>query len=200
MSQTEHETRNNNLAKRAETLQQYVSDILATEQHIRKAVERQGTDKSVEQQAEAQQLLNRIGTTLQQHIAALEQQLVTLKGSSSSAKAVMTSALGIVAGLYDKVRTQEVSRMLRDDYTALSLAAISYTMLYTTSQALYDAPTSSLAQRHLKDFMPLLTEIRRIIPQVVITELAVEYPNLNLTSAAESLRETQASWDLPPTG
>lgn len=133
MSQTEHETRNNNLAKRAETLQQYVSDILATEQHIRKAVERQGTDKSVEQQAEAQQLLNRIGPTLQQHIAALEQQLVTLKGSSSSAKAVMTSALGIVAGLYDKVRTQEVSRMLRDDYTALSLAAISYTMLYKPS-------------------------------------------------------------------
>jgi len=61
MNQTEHENRNANLEKRAETLRQYVSDMLATEKHICEVVERQRADESVKLQAEAQQLINRIG-------------------------------------------------------------------------------------------------------------------------------------------
>jgi hypothetical protein len=197
MNQTDHENRNANLEKRAETLRQYVSDMLATEKHIREVVERQRADERVKLQAEAQQLINRIGMTLQQHVEALEQQMAALQGSSPFVKAAVTSALGMAAGLYDKVRTQAVSRLLRDDYTALSLAAMSYTMLYTTSQALYDAPTASLALRHLKDLTPLILEISRLMPQVVTTELAAEHPNLNLASATESLRQTQAAWTSP---
>lgn len=196
MIQTEHEQRNTNLAQRADTLRQYVSDMLALEKHTREAVERQRTDAGVKQQAQAYPLINRIGMTLEQHVAALEQQLVELQGSSSSVKAAVTSALGVAAGLYAKVRTQEVSHMLRDDYTALSLAALSYTMLHTTGLALYDSTTANLALRHLQDLTPLLREITRIIPQVVADELIPTHPHLNLVSVPEALRQTQAAWNV----
>ena len=85
--------------------------------------------------------------------------------------------------------------MLRDDYTALSLAAISYTMLHTTALALNDQPTAELALRHLKDFTPLITEISRVIPQVVVHELTEDFPTVNMSSATASMRSTQEAWD-----
>jgi hypothetical protein len=41
--------------------------------------------------------------------------------------------------------------MLRDDYTALNLAAIGYHMLHTTGMGLQNQATADLALRHLKD-------------------------------------------------
>lgn len=62
------------------------------------------------------------------------------------------------------------------------------------SAGLDEAPTASLAQRHLKDPTSLLTEIRQIIPQVVAPELAAQHPDVDVTSATESLRQTEAAW------
>jgi len=195
MSQKTNGNTQKSAEKREDALRQYVSDMLATEKHIREAVERQQEDESVKPQAQAYQLVNRIASTMQQHVDELERQGEALQGSSTSMKDAVTSVLGTAAGLYDKVRTKQTSRMLRDDYTALSLAAISYTMLHTTSQALHDSSTATLALRHLKDITPLITEISRIIPEVVASELTEDFPNLSLGSAAESIRQTQEAWD-----
>ena len=51
--------------------------------------------------------------------------------------------------------------MLRDDYTALSLAAISHTMLHTTGLALQNQPLADLAQRYLKDITPIIANSRK---------------------------------------
>ncbi len=42
-------------------------------------------------------------------------------------KQAMSSTPRHVAGLYDKIRKDPVSRMLRDDYTALNMSSVSYT-------------------------------------------------------------------------
>ncbi len=190
MSQT-----NDSMEKRQDTLRQYVSDMQATEKHIHEAISHQVEDESVKQQPTASQLISRLHQTLHSHISTLEEQSKRLDGSRSSIKDAITSTLGVMAGLYDKVRTKQVSRMLRDDYTALSLAAISYTMLHTTALALNDQHTAGIALRHLKDFTPLITEISRIMPQVVARELTEDFPNLNVSSATESMRSTQEAWD-----
>lgn len=190
MSQTK-----DTMEKRQETLRQYVSDMQATEKHIHEAVTRQTDDESVKQQPEASRLINRLHQTLDTHINTLESHNKMLDGSSSSIKDAITTTLGAMAGLYDKVRTKQVSRMLRDDYTALSLAAISYTMLHTTALGLNDQHTADIALRHLKDLTPLITEISRIMPQVVALELTEDHPNLNVSSAPESMRRTQEAWD-----
>ncbi len=187
--------RSDNMENRLDTLRQYVSDMLAVEKHIHSAVRLQKADESVMQQPQASQLINRIEQTLDNHIVGLEKHVKTLDGSSSSLKDMVTSTLGVVAGLYDKMRTKEVSRMLRDDYTALSMAAIGYTMLNTSALALSDSRTAKLAVDYLKDWTPLITGISRTIPQVVAHELVESHPNLDLSAAPESLRKTQEAWD-----
>jgi len=184
-----------NMEKRQATLRQYVSDMLAVEKHIHEAVRRQKADESVQKQPQAGQLINRIEQTLDDHIAGLESHVKTLEGSSSSLKDAVTTALGVVAGLYDKVRAKEVSRDLRDDYTALSMAAIGYTMLNTSALALGDSRTADLAVRYLKDWTPLITGISRVIPLVVAYELTESHPNLDMSAGPESLRKTQEAWD-----
>lgn len=85
--------------------------------------------------------------------------------------------------------------MLRDDYTAMSMAAIGYTMLNSSALALSDDRTANLAMRYLKDWAPLITGISRIIPQVVTHELTKDHPNLAMSAGLESLRRTQEAWD-----
>ena len=61
--------------------------------------------------------------------------------------------------------------MLREDYTALSLAAIRYHMLHTTGLALQDQAMADLALRHLKDWTPIIVEISQAVHPVVVQEL-----------------------------
>lgn len=193
--QTMTSNTSDSMDKRVDTLRQYVSDMLAVEKHIHEAVRRQKGDESVKQQPQASQLINRIEQTLDDHIAGLESHVESLEGSSSSLKDAVTTALGVVAGLYDKARTKQVSRMLRDDYAALSLTAIGYTMLTTSALALRDSRTADLAVRYLKDWTPLIAGISQVIPQVVTSELTEDHPNLDVSAGSESLRRTQEAWD-----
>ena len=48
--------------------------------------------------------------------------------------------------MIDKIRAEELSKDLRDDYTALNLSAISYVMLITTSLACGDRETAELCK------------------------------------------------------
>lgn len=179
---------------RKDTIQHYVGDMIATEKHIHEAIKRQADDESVKQQSDASEVVNQMAMVLQSHINHLERHNEQLGGSSAGLKDAVASTLGAMAGLYDKVRTKQVSRMLRDDYTALSLAAISYTMLHTTALTLNDRTTADVALRNLKDITPLITQISQIIPQVVTRELSEDHANLSMTSGQEAMRNTQAAW------
>jgi hypothetical protein len=193
-NETMSTTSTDNLEKRKDTMRQYVSDMLAVEKHIHAAVSLQNVDESVTQQPQASQLINRIEQTLDDHIIGLESHIKSLEGTASGLKEAVTTVLGRVAGLYDKLRPKEVSRMLRDDYTAMSMAAIGYTMLNTSALALSDNRTANLAVQYLKDWTPLITGISRIIPQVVTNELTKDHPNLATSAASESLNRTQEAW------
>jgi hypothetical protein len=176
-------------------LQQYVSDMLAVERHIHEAIRRQEEDKSVQRFPEAAAVISRAEATLDNHIAALESHLELIGGNPASpVKEAITAALGIAAGLYDKVRPEKVSRMLRDDYTALSLAAISYHMLHNTGLALQNKATADLALRHLKDWTPIIVEISQAIHPVVVQELRDDNHVVDATVAEQSIRETQEAW------
>ena len=110
-----------------DTLQQYVGDMLAVDQHIHEAVRRHRDDKQVQADADAHRLLSRIESTFDTLIEELEQHLKHLGGSASSpVKEAVAGTVGALGSMYDKLRTETVSKMLRDDYTTLGLAAISY--------------------------------------------------------------------------
>ncbi len=183
-----------------EVLQQYVGDMLAVDRHIHETVRRHRDDKQVQADADAHQLLSRIESTFDTLIEELEQLLNRLGGSASSpVKEAVASTIGALGSMYDKLRTEAVSKMLRDDYTTLSLAAISYTMLNTTGHALNDAATAQLAARHLRQITPLITGISRIMPLIVARELGEDH-QVDVAAAPQSVRETQQAWSVEVTG
>jgi hypothetical protein len=183
------------MSERQETLQQYVSDMLALERHIHEAIRRQRDDENVRRHVEAHTLISRIEALLDEHIEHLERHVQSLGGEPMApVKNAVTAVAGVAAGLYDKVRSEAVSKMLRDDYTAMGLAAISYTMLHTTGLAMTDHQTADLALRHLYHWTPLIVEISEIIPLVVVRELADDGAMLSPQVGQEAVRNTQQAW------
>lgn len=184
------------MSERQDTLQQYVSDMLAVERHILPAFENQSKDDRLAQYPAVQRLVNRIEATIHSHINSLEQHLKDLGGDAASpVKSAVTTALGVAASVIENIRTDPVSKNLRDDYTALNLAAISYTMLHTTGRALMDDQTADMAVAFLMDYTPLIVEINEVIPEVVVRELQDETELLDPDAVQQATHHTQQAWN-----
>ena len=130
-----------------EEIRPYVADMAAVERHILEALERQHKDDTFKDFPNALGLVDRLAAVLKTHVEGLEAHLGTLPGGGVAAavKETVTGVLGGLAGVYDKVRKDKISRALRDDYTALSLAAVSYTMLHSTALGLRQGMIADLA-------------------------------------------------------
>ncbi|MBV9490175.1 MAG: hypothetical protein JO069_10685 [Verrucomicrobia bacterium] len=156
-------------------LRLYTNDLSALNKHIAEALERQQGDDRVQNDQRANavvrdsvDLFHRFINDLQLHVDRLG------AGAGKAVKEAVAGALGVAAGVYDKVRKDPVSRALRDDYVAFNHAAISYTMLHTTALAYGDEPLSQLTQEHLNSLTPIIMRITEIIPHVVLAELQDE--------------------------
>jgi ferritin-like metal-binding protein YciE len=172
------------------SIQTYVSDMLALERHIAQPLKRQIDLAGTKKDAAALTCVSTIESLNETHIAALDQCLQGLGGHEASAvKSAWSSLLGVGAAAIDSVRKTNLSKNLRDDYTALNLAAISYTMLYTTAVGLGDTTVADLAKRHLADYAKIIMQINQIIPNVVLRELAEDGETVQ-TGAAELIRQT----------
>lgn len=177
-------------------LRMYVNDMVALEKHILEALERQQEDDRVQQNPECKALINQIHTIVRAHVLTMENHAAAVgEKFGSSVKEAVSSFAGVLAGLYDKVRKHPVSRLLRDDYTALSLAATSYSMLYTTGLATRELPVANVALRHLNELTPLVMELSRIIPSVVLNELAEDDPNIDRSILELAQKNTLSAWD-----
>lgn len=184
------------MSERMDTLQQYTSDMLAVQKHILEAIERQANDDALGAFPEEHRLITDLESTLKQQVRDLDAHLKSLGGDAASpVKEAGAAVLGAAAGMIGKLRTQTVSKMLRDDYTSLSLSAISYTMLHTTALALKDAKSADLALRHLKEISPVVVTISERISHVVAAELADDSTAADSTVGEQACRNTQEAWD-----
>jgi hypothetical protein len=184
------------VGNREDTIKKRLSDQLALERHILEAVERQRGEDSLRENLEANKVVIEIEQVLKSHVATLE----TLAdeygaGTSSLLKKAVTELAGVAAGLYDKVRDQEVSRMIRDDYTALSLAAMGYTAFHTFGLVIQEQRIADVALSHLKDLTPLLVRISQVLPLVVASETAKDLGlNLDPNIGATAANNTHQAW------
>ena len=177
------------------TINTYVSDMLALERHIMQPIEHQATDETVTKSAPAARVVNEALSLTRNHINALEARLEALGGHGGSpVKSGVASALGSVAAAIGDARKTEVSKYLRDDYSALCLASASYTMLHTTALALGDTATASLAQAHLGDTATLVMRLSGTLPVVVLAELREEGVTIDPTVASEAERNVEQAW------
>ena len=179
----------------------YVSDMLALERHISAPIAAQLKSADHQAYGEAISIVSRIKTITDAHIAALERHLAAVGGHGGSPiKSAWSALLGGGAAAIDQIRKTKVSKSLRDDSTALSLAAISYTMLHATAMGLGDRATATLAKRHLDDIAPVIVEISRTMPTVVLQELRDDGESVTISAAELSTMETAESWKSSNTG
>jgi hypothetical protein len=178
------------------TIATYLGDMLALERHMRAPLDRQVNDDDTAKFGSAATIAQRLRSLVDQHEAALDAQLKVAGGDGAAGvKSAWSGLLGAGAAAINGSRSMKVSKALRDDYTGLSLAAISYTMLHTTALGLGDAATAALAKRHLDDYAPLIIEISRAIPAVVLQELSDDGENVRITAAELAKQNSQESWN-----
>lgn len=140
-------------------------------------------------------LLDRIHAVTAGHLRTLEEQIAAVGGETGAAiKGAVASVTGTVAGIYDLLRKHPVSRMLRDDYTALSLASVGYSMLYTSALALRDLALANVGLRHLREKTPLILELSDTIPGVVLRELGKEMPDVDPRLADVARGNIREAW------
>ncbi len=175
------------------SLKKYTSDLYALERHFMNAVKRQKSSDKVRDE-KAIELLHEIDKTVSNHVQILEKQVERLGGNlKSDLKSKIASFTGSVAGLIDGARSDVLSKMMRDDYTALSMIVIGYTMLHTHALVDDDAELAGIAENHLTHYTPLITEISRIVPLTVASELIDDHAKAD-EIGRKALGNTQAAW------
>jgi ferritin-like metal-binding protein YciE len=154
----------------------YVEDMHSLVSHGLHPFAHQLSESALREHPEARRAIEQFHTTLQQHEVLLERRMQALGTSPTTVVQDTAAAVaGVVAGLYNQVRTEAVSRSLRDDYTFLSLCNISWLMLATTARALGDSETEELAEEGYRDTARMETEIDHLMPSLVVQELVQDH-------------------------
>jgi ferritin-like metal-binding protein YciE len=179
--------------KHMKTMVDYLGDLVSIESHIEEALDRQlGL---VKENTEASAAVHRFHDMVKANRDELQQHLDQMTGQKGNpVKEVGATLLGKAAGMIDKIRTEGVSKALRDDYVAFNLAAISYSMLDTTARALGDKKTAKLAEQGLRDYAGAVQEINQIISNIVVWELEKDGHQIESGAAEKARRQIQKTW------
>jgi hypothetical protein len=153
---------------RNEAINSYISDMLALEDHIEKAI--RGQLEDLKDYPEVVAELRQIHRKIEHHISDLRglSERRQAGGMKEAVKRAGSAVLGAAAGVIDLVRTEGLPKNLRDDYTALSLAHIGYVMLHTTGLSFDDREVAELAQQGFTDDAESLTRLQGLIPAAVV--------------------------------
>ena len=179
--------------KHAQTIADYVGDMVALESHIEEALDRQLTE--VEDDAEARAAVQRFHDMVKAHrdsLKALQDEVGSTAGNPIIEAG--SALLGKAAGVVNLVRTEGISKGLRDDYAAFSLAAISYSMLHTTALGLGNRKVADVAERYLTDYAGAIERINEVMPGVVARELAKDGHQLDPGAAKATNAMVAKTW------
>ncbi len=178
--------------KKKDIVTKYLADMVGVVGHVYQAIDKQVKETQDEQ--DINPLLVRVRDGLEAQTNSLRDRLEALGGKPTSPiKEFAASALGVAAGVIDKLRAEEVSKMLRDDYTALGLVNISYTMLITTSLACGDRDTADLCFRNLKESAGYEMEIGKVISYAVVRDLS-DLADLDPNAVQEGQQMYSDAW------
>ena len=154
-----------------EAINSYITDMLALEDHIEKALKGQLED--LKDYGDVVRELTQIHRTVEHHISDLKQLSGrrSAGGAADLVKRAGSAVLGLGAAAVDLVRREGLPKNLRDDYTAFSLATIGYVMLHTTGLTLGDREVAELARQHFSDYAQAVTRLHNVVPAAVVRYL-----------------------------
>ncbi|MBV9358914.1 MAG: DUF892 family protein [Chloroflexi bacterium] len=153
-------------------LAKYLEDMHSLESHGLQPIRRQLSEGQMEGHPEALAAVRDFEGVLQHHVETLDARLKQVGTSPTTAVQDAAAAMaGIVAGFYNQIRSEAVSKSIRDDYTFFSHCAVSYLMLAVTARSLGDHDTEELAETGYRDHARLVMDIDRLMPTLVVQEL-----------------------------
>jgi hypothetical protein len=160
---------------RIKTLHSEITRLQALDDQIHQLIRRQLESPALEAHPGARNWLTEVEPRLYAHASALGECLKRLEASPSSIKLALGTVIGTAAGWIEAMRSEkQVSRMLRDDYAALSLALIQTAMLETIASALGDGQTASLARKQVRELRAVKDQLESLLPAVLEGELREE--------------------------
>jgi hypothetical protein len=183
---------------RNEAINSYITDMLALEEHIEKAVKGQLAD--LKDYPEVLAELRQIQRKVEHHISDLRMlsERRNAAGVVESVKRAGAAVAGAAAGLIDLLRTEGLPKNLRDDYTAFNLASIGYVMLYTTALALDDLEVAELSLQHFRDYAGTILRFNDLIPAAVVRFLQQEGLPARADVIPEVNRHVAEAWNQTP--
>lgn len=150
----------------------YVEDVHSLVVHGLQPVSQQVAQSRGRDHPEAARLLVELERTLKEHERRLSLRLEEVGTSpTTTVQDAAAGVAGFIAGIYNHVRTEAVSKSVRDDYTFVSHCAVSWLMLMTTARALADHETEELAEQGYRDCARLVMRIDQVMPELVVEEL-----------------------------
>lgn len=178
-----------------ETVNSYITDMLALEEHIEKALDAQLSGFR-DEAPEVVSRLRSVHAQCEHHIEELKhladaREIGGARGVAEAVKRAGSAVAGLGAAAIDLIRTEKLPKNLRDDYTALSLAAIGYAMLFTTARALDANQVADLAERHLRHYAQAIMTVHDLIPMAIVKFLRED----NLPVRADVLPEVHRVLD-----
>jgi ferritin-like metal-binding protein YciE len=179
---------------RTEAINSYITDMLALEDHIEKAVKSQLTD--LKEYPDVVAALRQIHTRIEHHISDLRMlsDRRNAGGVVESVKRAGSAVAGVAAGLIDLIRTEGLPKNLRDDYTAFNLANIGYVMLHTTALAAEDQEVADLAHQHFRDYTDAVMRLNNLIPAAVVRFLEQQGLTVRADIVSEVNRNVAQAW------
>jgi len=179
--------------KNLKTIQDYVGDMVSLESHIEEALDRQLKETKDDPEAHAAvQRWHDMVKHNRDHMIQVQEQIGTT-GMNPISK-VGSAVLGKAAGIIDMVRSEGISKAIRDDYTAFNLAVMGYTMLYTTSTALNNTQVATVCEEHLRSYAAAIQEINHIIPGVVVRELQKDGHQASQSAIQQTQKIVDEAW------
>lgn len=187
--------------KHHENIKQYVNDMIGLETDISRAIRGQLDDNRVTKRPELTSILDGVATASEARLERLKALSKEEGGALGSAiKEGVTTATGILAGLYGRVREHPVSKMVRDDIIAQTAASTSYGMLLTLALSAGHSTCAAIAEEGLKSCSPSVTRLTGEMPDIVAEELAEDEPSANPAAAHVALAAIRDSWRQAPDG
>jgi len=177
-----------------EILKQQISEQIALEEHLCKVLEEQLIEFDDDIFSEAKNTLEKAVEVLEKNYSSLNETLDKLEENSSNPYAGNGVSLYHFSNHNSKNRI--ISKMLRDDYSALNLITISNTLLHTTALALDSEEIANLALNNLKLLAPIVVRLGELVPNIAIKELNFKNPKIDLKTFEIALKNTKDAWSI----
>lgn len=170
------------------SIENYTTDLYELIKHTQAVVRTQKNSDQI-MDPKSVDLLHNIDIAFTNQINDLEDFGILNEGTKKTVKDKLAKATGKIAGFIDAARDDAASKMLRDDYTALSMIASGYTMLHTFALAEENDELVNFTQESLTRVAQLITETSKVLPHIVADEIEA-------SDIAEQAEEnTQKAWN-----